>query len=188
MQVRVVDDQSKPMPGVTVYPWLFERPKKGGQFNTGGAFLVTTDKAGVATFDMIPADNQGKITFWANAEGYFSPERSVFDPAGPAEDVVAVLLPLVPVRGTAKYADGRPAAGAEVSVVGTGHQFDDFRGNTKCAEDGTFEVRVKSDQYCVFVAVDGRFASPAVMRVVRRARGSSLCRSCCNRPRACMGK
>jgi len=34
VQVRVVDVQSKPMAGVSVYPWLFELPKKGRRIQT----------------------------------------------------------------------------------------------------------------------------------------------------------
>src|SRR6185436_3750120 len=121
-----------------VYAWYFEKPEKGGDLNIGGQpeFNVSTDDSGRAVFRTVPADNQGKITFWALHEDYFNPERTVFDPNAGTDELKATLLPLVSVKGTVAFADGRPAAGAEISVVGSGHAFDGFQGNTRSGDDG----------------------------------------------------
>ncbi|HLN30290.1 MAG TPA: sigma-70 family RNA polymerase sigma factor [Gemmataceae bacterium] len=169
VRVRVVDNQQKPLPGVSVYPWYVERPRKGGHFNLSGIdeFRATTDEAGTATFRIIPTDNVGRVSFWAKTDNYFLPDQPSFDPKAQSNEVAIALEPLQLVRGKATFADGRPAAGAEVQVAGCGLQLRDFRGTAQCDRDGAFEIRVYSNQYCLFVAEKEHFASPAEMRIVR---------------------
>jgi hypothetical protein len=167
--VRVVDDHDKPLPELPVNSWYFEKPKKGGDLNVGGTpeFSVLTDVQGRAVFHTVPADNVGRITFWARHQDYFAPERTVFDPSSGADELKATLLPLVPVKGKVTFADGRPAPDAEVTVAGSGYTFDGFRGATRSGPDGTFKIRVNPDEYCMFVARLETQASGVETRVVR---------------------
>ncbi len=168
--VRVIDEHDKPMAGVVVYPWYFQRPNKGSDLNVSSDknFQATTDAQGRAAFRFIPPDNLGKITFWTHPDGYYAPERPMFDPQSKSSDVVARVVSLVNVRGSVSFADGRPAARAEVLANGDGYQFDRFRGSTRTAADGSFEIQVYPDQYCVFAADLDRLAAPPVTRKVLR--------------------
>lgn len=170
--VRVVNEQNEPVPGVTVYPWYFERPNKGDHLNVSGLqeFHVTTDGEGQAVFRFIPADVVGAITFWTLFDGYYTPGRPVFEPIGTSAEVVARLVALVPVRGKVTFADGSPASNTQVSANGHGYQFDRFRELTQTADDGSFFLWVYPDQYYIFAAHRDRLAAPAVAKVVRQGR------------------
>lgn len=172
LTVRVVGEQDKPMPGVTVYPWYFERPNKGDHLNVSGVddFQRTTDAQGQVVFRWIPTDAVGRITFWTHPDGYYAPERPVFDPKSESSEVIARLVALVPVRGKVTFADGSPAANATVIANGDGYQFDRFRESALTPEDGSFKFRVYPDQYCLFSADRDRLAAPAVARIVRQDR------------------
>ncbi len=154
VHVRVVDNQGHGLAGMLVNPWYFSLAKKGEDFNTSGldALDQTTDASGWANFRMIPSANRGKLTFWVRTEDYFVPERPMFDPAGAANDVTAVLVPLERVRGKVISSDGRPAPFASITVAGSGYAFDDFRAAATSDAGGAFEVRVAPDQYYMFVA------------------------------------
>ena len=111
--VRVVDEQDKPLRGVTVYPWLVKKPNKGAdgdELNLSGLsnFNRQTNDQGIATFDFIPSDNIGHLIFWTTLEGYYSP-RNEFDPASNKSEVLAKLTPLVKVTGRVTLPDGKPA-------------------------------------------------------------------------------
>lgn len=168
--VRVVDQQDAPMAGVVIYPWYFERPKKGDHFNISGVedFHQTADAQGRAVFRMIPPDNVGAITFWTQLDGHYTPERPTFDPQNKWSEVAARLVALVPVHGKVIFADGRPAANTAVTANGDGYQFDRFREAVRTAADGSFELRVYPDQYYLFSADQDRLAAPAVAQIVRQ--------------------
>jgi protocatechuate 3,4-dioxygenase beta subunit len=170
--VRVSDPAGRPLAGVHVYPWLLAKPRHGEDLNL--SFFTkhvsrTTAADGTATFDAIPADQAGPITFWPRKKGYCLPVRCTYDPATGTGTVEATLVPMVRVTGAVFDADGRPAAGATVNVAGVGQTFDGFKGRVKADADGRFIVDVNPDQYYVFVASDPakRLASRAAHRVVR---------------------
>ncbi|HVC96262.1 MAG TPA: M56 family metallopeptidase [Pirellulales bacterium] len=166
--VRVVDHDEQPMAGLPVTPWYFEKPKKGDILNIGGEhFRVLSDEHGGAVFRAVPIDNSTPITFWTGREEHFMPERTVFDPQSGVTELTATLLPLVPVSGRVTFADGRPAAGAEVQIDGRGHQVDSFHKSLRTGEDGRFEIRVNPDQFYLFGALLDRWATPLESRVVR---------------------
>lgn len=170
VMLRVFDEHGKPMSNVVVYPWYIERPKKGGDFNLSGLedFYVTTDAQGQATFHFIPSDNTGAITFWTQLAGYYTPERPTFDPQSKSADVVARLVALSPVRGKVTFTDGRPAANAEILVRGAGYQMDNFHESIRADANGKFEIGVYPDQYVLFAAGIGEWASPVTARIVRQ--------------------
>ncbi len=171
--VRVVDDRDQPLANAKVYPWLLEKPNKGDQrdqLNLSGltGFSRQTDDRGVATFDYIPSDNTRPINFWARVEGFFSPERHIYDPVSGVSELVAKLVPLVSVAGRVEFADGRPAAEIEVQASGAGYGMDQFRESTRTDTSGHFTFRVYPDQFYSFAAGNRQAASPGLYQVVRR--------------------
>jgi len=170
LTVRVVDDRDKPMAGLTVTPWYFAKPKKGDILNGARGFDATTDQQGRALFDAIPLDNDQPITFWCHNDDYCPAERAVYDPKTESTEIKLTLMPRVLVRGRVNFADGRPAAGAEVYASGDGYRLDPFRGSARTREDGCFEMRVDPNQFYLFAAALDRRASPGHARVVRLRR------------------
>lgn len=165
--VRAEDQDGKPIAGASVTPWLLTLPKKGKDANLGSLWQKTTNEEGVAVYDNIPAENERKITIWVRKEGFVARDRPYFDPTVPGGEVVATLLPLVPVGGRVVFPDGTPAAGIDVRVCGQGYGFDGFRDSTVSAEDGTFQIEVNPDEYYLFAAGNKEWASAATARVVR---------------------
>lgn len=167
VKVRLLDDHDRPLSGQQVRPWLINRPNKGADLNLSGLeeFNAATDDQGVATFELIPADNSRGVTFWVDAEG-FSRKRVEFDPSKDANELVARLLPLVSVSGEVKHADGRPASGISVSVSGAGYSMDHFRESVASDAEGRFSLQVDPDQYYQFSAGNREWASAAVNRIV----------------------
>lgn len=167
VKVRLMDDHGKPLSGQQVRPWLINRPNKGADLNLSGLeeFNAESDDQGVATFDLIPADNSRGVTFWVDAAG-FRRQRVEFDPSKDANEIVAQLLPLVSVSGVVKHADGSPAEGIPVSVGGAGYTMDRFREAVTSDAEGRFSLQVDPDQYYQFTANNREWASRPVNRVV----------------------
>jgi protocatechuate 3,4-dioxygenase beta subunit len=166
--IHVTDDQEKPLADIPVYTWYLQKPKKGGDLNIGGTgdFEGRTDGQGRVVFRIVPADNVGRVTFWVRHEDYFNPERPMFDPNAGGDELHVKMLPLVPVTGIVSYADGKPAADAEIAVAGDGYTFDGFRGTTRSGADGTFKIRVNPNQFYMFVATLKKQVSAPESRVV----------------------
>jgi len=168
--IKVVDEQERPLPNVRVHPWVFSRPKRGGDFNQGIPELARrTGADGVATFDYIPADLNQPLTFWTYLDGYSSPRRCTFDPKNPNTALDATLLKNVHVAGRVVDENGRPApAGVTVRYLGDGYSYDPCFGTKQTRADGTFEVDVDADKYYMFTADGDRLAAKPVLRVVHR--------------------
>jgi hypothetical protein len=166
--VHVADGRGQPLAGVDVHPWYYEMPRKGDMLNLPvlPELRRETDARGVAEFE-VPTNNTTKVTFWARLDGYFAPERCVWDPASAATEARTVLVPQVRVTGRVQDEQGRPAGGATVRVGGSGHQFDSFREQVETGPDGTFELDVDPDMFYVFAAGRAQTASAAERRVIR---------------------
>ena len=168
--VRAVDEQGRSLEGVTVYPWLFDKPRKGDDLNLSGmsGFQKTTDKSGTVAFE-VPADQKSSVTFWAHLKGYTTPQRPMWDPKTGAAEVEARLVKQVHVAGRVVDEQGKPAGGVRVRVAGDGYQFDSFRGETKSGDDGSFEIDVDPDQYYLFIADLADRVSLPQMRIIKKA-------------------
>lgn len=170
VRVRAVDSKNRPLAGALVYPWYFEKPRKGGDLNLSGmeSFVrARTDDEGRATFHIVPKDNLKKVIFRVRAQGYFAPERWMFDPNSPKPIITAKLVPLVTVRGRVARPDGRPAVGIEVRAAGNGHTLETFQETTHSDKRGTFELQLAPNMYYLFVAGNEKWASPPQTRVIR---------------------
>jgi thiol-disulfide isomerase/thioredoxin len=166
--VRVVDEDGRPMRGVSVRPWYVEKPKKGGTFGMEGLDLVT-DEHGTAIVNAIPIDHIQTITFWTEADGYYAPERATLKPGNDAAEITVKLVKLVRIHGRVTFDDGRPAAGAEVKAAADGYAEERFHGETLTDADGRFEFGVYPNQFYAFAASLDRWATPLATLVLRDA-------------------
>ncbi|HEY7119440.1 MAG TPA: carboxypeptidase regulatory-like domain-containing protein [Tepidisphaeraceae bacterium] len=152
VSVKVVDGQNRPLKGVSVQPWYFEKPRKGEIFNHGLHELFRrTDDQGIAQFDFVPADNTNRVNFWTRLDGYCAPDRCLWDPKSTDPLLQTTLVPMVHVTGRVRGPDGQPAANATVTAAGTGYGFDDFRGQAQTDAAGAFQIDVDPDKYYMFV-------------------------------------
>ena len=170
--VRTVDPTGKPLAGVTVNPWLYEKPKHGDQVNLSFVnqhFTRTTGVDGTATFDTVPGDQVGQVMFWTRLAGYCVPDRCLYDPATGGGKIDAHLVPMVHVSGTVVGSDGRPAAAATVDFDGEGYSFDRFFDHATTDAAGHFTADVNPQMYYMFLASDPahHLASPPALRVVK---------------------
>ena len=171
IRVHVADSEGKGLTGVQVYPWYFEKPRKGGMFNLSFCpeFFRKTDAGGDVGFGMIPADaTTEKVGVWAKLEGYTSLQRWYWEAAKPAEVVGVTLEKLIPVAGRVVDADGKSVEGATVMVGGAGRAFGtEFRTKeAKTDKEGRFGLNVDPNEIYVFVAKKGQEVSRQVGRVV----------------------
>jgi len=172
VKVRVIDDQQRPLAGVIVYPWIFEKPKHGGDANISGVTGLqrTTDAAGVADFPMVPADSSRSIVFWPRIDGYFAPKRCIFDPKAGKTTLEVEMVPLVKVTGQIVDAAGGPVADATLKLSGDNYEMDGFRGETHSTADGTFQIAVAPDMYYIFSCAKDHTASTPQRVMVRKGR------------------
>jgi thiol-disulfide isomerase/thioredoxin len=170
VRVRLIDPENRPLVGIPVYPWYFQKPDKPDDFNVSGLaeVKIKTDARGVAAFDFIPAVNEGKITFWAHTPKHWAPERPMYDPESGQTDITVPMVRMVRVWGQVRFADGRPAPGTEVEAAGAGYQFDRFRGSTRTDADGNFELLVYPDQIYMFAVIDPKWAASVRDRIIVR--------------------
>ena len=172
IKVRVQNEKGEPFPNVQVSPWIYNLPNKGEYLNLGGLddFQQKTDENGMAELRTIPADNVGQITISVEHRGYVAPERYHFNPGAGQEEIVAVLLPLIPVHGKVLLPNGNGAPFSQVDVTGAGLQFEHFSTRIKTDQNGDFEVRVNPNQYYMFASRLERQVSNSECRVVRPGR------------------
>lgn len=167
LTVRVVDQDGRPVPGARVVPWYFRLPKKGDMANLGSLCAKETGAQGTVEYNDIPVEQERQLIIWVRKDGYVAKERTMIDTRSAEDEIVATLLPLVPVSGRVVHADGSPTAGVKVRASGAGYNMDDYRETATTAEDGSFRFQVNPDYYCMFAAVGDKWASPGVTRVVR---------------------
>ena len=167
--VKVVDDQSRPLSGVKVLPWLFNKPKHGDSCNQGLAELGRmTDASGIATFDYIPANSSDPLVLWTRLDGFSSPRRCMYDPKKDKTALEATMLRQVRLTGRVLDDAGQSAAGATVRYFGDGYSDTPCYGTLETSADGTFDLQVDADKYYMLTADKGSLAAKPQMRTVRR--------------------
>jgi hypothetical protein len=167
--VHVIDADHHPLPGVSVNPWYFRRPKKGDDLNlfADPRFHATTDAQGLATIDFIPQDNEGKVNIWTRIESYDAKDRCLFDPKGGSAQVEQVLRRLVHITGKVLEPNGDPARALTVLIGGAGYDMDGYVGEATTDEQGVFGIDVPPEKYYMFVAARDHLASEPVTRIIR---------------------
>jgi len=171
VSVRVVDEQQRPIAGVTVTPWLFETPRKGSDLNLGGVteFRRVTDERGTAEFRMIPGDNMRAINLWARKPGYTAPNRCTFDPKSGKTEVETQLVRQLRVTGRVVDGEGRGVVGATIRLGGTAYRTDIFHEQTRSAADGSFQIDVDPETYYICVAEKDQWVSRAHFEMIHKA-------------------
>ena len=169
VKIRVVDEQDKPLPDVMIYPWLYEKPRKGTLLNLSGLAEVykTTDAQGAAAFE-VPADNTKAINFWPRREGYCAPKRCMWDPTSGAAEVQTTMLRMLTVRGRVVNAAGQAIAGALVRCGGQNYEINRFGGQTTTSDDGSYQFEVNPEMYYIFVAGKERMVSKAHAEMIHK--------------------
>lgn len=172
VRVRVVDGAGNPMKGISVYPWYFQKPKRGLNLNSSGIkrFSAKTDDIGEAEIDTVPIDNKGNLILSAYAPNYHAPKRTQvrIRPGTETFETTITLLPLVELTGTVVTAKGRPGKNVPVIISGSGYADGGFHRTINTDDRGRFRISVNPDMYYQFVASNEDFASEGFNLVVRR--------------------
>lgn len=127
VMVKVVDDRDQPLPNAKVFASFMEKPHKAqsastGNFLDGGVlyisgvadFETTTNEAGQASLDWLPADGAG-ISLMASVSGYRPEFQQAFIDSGSGDvETTIKVYRMLPLHGRVAYSDGRPAAGVAV--------------------------------------------------------------------------
>ena len=171
IRVHVADEAGRGLGGVEVFPWYFEKPGKGQDFNLSSSpeLFRKTDAQGDVRFGMIPADGTtAKVGVWARLKGYTSPQRWYWESAKPDAVVAVALQKLIPVTGRVVDEDGKGVEGATVLVGGAGREFGvEFRtAQAETDKEGRFSFDVDPNELYVFVAKKGEAVSRQTGRVV----------------------
>jgi hypothetical protein len=114
-------DSGKPIPQLTLDPWLFRKPTEPDQFNasySADEFNTATNDEGYAVFDWLPDwDENRQLTIWPTTKEYHR-QRGSYEYAKGDGTLTMKLTKLMPMRGRVTFADGRPAIAAAVVVRG----------------------------------------------------------------------
>ncbi len=163
VKIKLIDPEGRPIEGVCVAPWYFQKPEWGylDKLNIGSVedFQKKTDAAGVATFDWIPSWHREQIIFWPSAPDQWTGDRITWEPTHNSAVKTALLQRTVPVRGQVRHADGRAAVGILIQAAGSGQASDGFRGQTWTDDNGRFEIRVNPELVYLFTVDDSRWTA-----------------------------
>ena len=165
--IKAEDSAGRPVPNVPFYPWTIFKPGKIDYANIGGSRIVyaSTDKNGRATFDWLPSRFDQGISFSTPPEEYSCPERPVENSELASTEIPVKLLRNTPIRGTVRFADGRPAPGILLVAQG-GEMSPPMR--TRSAEDGTYAMAVYPGQSYMIGVVDEAFAARSLRGIIVR--------------------
>lgn len=165
VKIRLVDAEDMPIVGTELFLWLLHKPGEPDSFNLGYTpteFRALTNDAGVAEFRGVPSWNVHPLTFWPTNDLYVR-ERIAFALQEHSDgQLTAKLQRLTPLAGHVSFADGRPAAGIKVQVVGNGYKFDGFHETVTTNDDGSFNLRVAPDLLYMVAVQDKQWASAAI--------------------------
>ncbi|MCL2119039.1 MAG: hypothetical protein FWH27_11490, partial [Planctomycetaceae bacterium] len=131
VSVRLIDTNGNPVPGRSVQPSDFHSSNESalgtGKWipfsNTGDPLMARiTDADGVATFDYFPKWQSASVTFSHHnltdtRNDKYLRTYITYDPEKDDARIEATLTRAVPIRGTVRYADGRPVAGIPVKAT-----------------------------------------------------------------------
>jgi thiol-disulfide isomerase/thioredoxin len=172
VRFRVLDHQQRPVAGVRITPWLIRKPNYETQANLSESTVpeAVTDAKGMAAIDYLPERFESSIAFSTNIKDYYYPQGTISISAEkPAEEITLHVLPFEKLSGRVTRPDGKPAAGAQVILRGTGTNENSFSGLAKTDAEGRYELPVHSEQqYLVQAFHDGLispFRSDVVVRI-----------------------
>jgi beta-lactamase regulating signal transducer with metallopeptidase domain/protocatechuate 3,4-dioxygenase beta subunit len=172
VRIKLVDPEGRPVEGVGLFPWLFQKPEFGSRncLNIGGVndSSARTDSAGVAVFDWIPTWDKQSIVFWPHGGDRWTTNRIEWKPGKDSAVKVVRLQRLVPVRGQVRHADGRPAADVTIETMGNHPDYEPGVGFTRTDDEGRFEIPLPPYQTYLIAVYDNRWtAAPRAGIVVK---------------------
>lgn len=170
VRVKAVDSSGRPASGIDLVPWLVRKKGKLNEVNLS-AFEVKsrTDATGVATFDWLPAEMQGRATFLNASPDYSLADRVDYDADRPVAEVAARVSRNVRVAGRVARPDGTPAPGILIEATGvTRSSSNSGFGRTRTGPDGTYSMKVAAEEIYVIAVLDETWAAPTRSGVVAR--------------------
>ncbi len=147
-RIKAVNSEGKPVADVPFYVFMIHKEKKLSSANLSGAVLsATTDAAGVATFDWLPARTEDPVQVLLWPGPWHATMRFNLAMDGASAETQVRLVRKAILRGKAVHPDGSPAAGLLVRAEGPGRNMDDEHdhGHSRTAADGTYTIAVAPD-------------------------------------------
>ncbi len=134
VRCKIVDEEGRPVEGITVYPWYFAKEDRPENLNIGTDLKrrISGPDGGVE-FDFFPAWQTQGVTFCANEDREeihktmqyrFLENRTFVQPESFNDENEIIMLRAVTVRGTVRFPDGRPAVGWQFRAQGGSDQFE----------------------------------------------------------------
>jgi hypothetical protein len=165
-RVRVTDSRDRPLPDIAVVPWTIKRKGKGDEANLSGCaalprLAIRTDGTGVATFDWLPLDPGGGVTFLAVSQQHHEPDSPYLEPARQDRQLTTRLLRNVGAGGKVMFPDGRPAPGILLQAEGCGATNHYFRGYARTGADGSYAFHLYPEQTYILAVIDDDWAAPS---------------------------
>jgi hypothetical protein len=165
VSIAATDSAGHPVAGVPFLAWTIKKTGKRAEVNLSGSWAVPavmprTDTKGIATFDWLPSDLRGAITFLTFSEEYHQPEAAELDVAQTTSRVTSVLHRMVRVTGKVTSAEGRPVGGILLQAEGRGKGMY-YRDYARTAADGSYQFQLYSEQTYVLAVIDPEWAPPS---------------------------
>ena len=164
LAIHFREPDKKPIAGLELELWFLQKPGEPEDFNfswTERLFHTTTDAAGVAHFDDLPAWD-GELHFMPRSREFPS-ESITWDPAKKPDGKIRVTLArYVTISGKVELPDGRPASEIRLMVRGSSATGSGFDGGTTTDEAGKFEAHVAPDQLYMLVIDDDEWGAAPI--------------------------
>ena len=160
--VQIRDFKGEPIAAARSNVWLVKKPGRDDQLNLSllPAMHQRSDEHGLVTFAWFPAWQTTVTTVWSGAEGFVE-RRTEYEPGRDAHTLAVQLERFVTLRGSVRFADGRPAAGITVVAHGAGYSMDDFHRGVQTDGAGRYELPVAPLQVYMLTIADKQWSAPA---------------------------
>jgi beta-lactamase regulating signal transducer with metallopeptidase domain len=160
--VQIRDFKGEPILAAHAQVWLLEKPGRQDQLNLSllPAMDQRSDEHGLVPFAWFPAWQTTVTTVWSGAKGFVE-GRTEYEPGRDAQTLAVQLERFVTLRGSVRFADGRPAAGINVVAHGAGHSMDSFHRGVPTDETGRYELPVAPLQVYMLTIADKQWSAPA---------------------------
>lgn len=160
--VQIRDFKGEPIATARSNVWLVKKPGRDDQLNLSllPAMDQRSDEHGLVTFAWFPAWQTTVTTVWSGAEGFVE-RRTEYEPGRDAHTLAVQLERFVTLRGSVRFADGRPAAGINVVAHGAGHSMDDFHRGVQTDGAGRYELPVAPLQVYMLTIADKQWSAPS---------------------------
>ncbi len=170
VRVHAVDSAGRPVSGVEFYPMTIQKKGKLRSINLAPLPIDPhTDANGVATFDWLPANLQGGISFFGSSASSYLPDPAELDPNKPDLEPTATVVRPARVSGKVTRPDGSPATGILVEASGVGiTRLPGGSGRARTAADGTYAMDLPPEQSYMIGVIDDEWAAKSLSGVIVR--------------------